>query len=368
MNQGVCRWGILGTANIGRKNWAAIQRSGNSMVTAVASRELSKSQQFIAECQSELPQREIPQACGSYAALLERTDVDAVYIPLPTGLRTPWVLRAIEAGKHVLVEKPVGCHAGEVQQILDACERYQVQYMDGVMFMHSQRLPLLRQVLQQPEAVGKIRRIVTQFSFYGGEEFFRHDIRMHSGLEPLGCLGDLGWYCIRFTLWVQQYARPVKVSGCWLSGGKRTDSPAEIPLEFSGEMQFADGVSAAFYCSFVAENQQWAVISGERGFVRIPDFVLPHYGSEVELFLTNASFEQHGCRFHMCDRTRRYAVPEYSDGEPNAQEVRMIRHFSQLVLEGRREKEWGQISLLTQEVMDACLKSSRQDGRWVQMS
>src|SRR6185369_7862941 len=108
MPQPLCRWGILGTANIARKNWKAIRNAGNSTVVAVASRDRARAQTYIDECQAHVPFAPAPAACGSYAELLDRRDVDAVYIPLPTGVRKEWVIRAAEAGKHVLCEKPCG--------------------------------------------------------------------------------------------------------------------------------------------------------------------------------------------------------------------------------------------------------------------
>ena len=92
-------WGLLGTAKIARKNWNAIRNSGNSTVVAVASRDLERSRQFIHECQTEIPHEPTPQALGSYEDLLASKAVDAVYIPVPTGLRKEWVLRAAAAGK-----------------------------------------------------------------------------------------------------------------------------------------------------------------------------------------------------------------------------------------------------------------------------
>ena len=104
----IVRWGILGAANIARKNWKAIYHSGNSVVKAVASRTREASRKFIAECQQEAPMPQEPQAFGSYEELLASKEIDAVYIPLPTGIRREWVLRSAEAKKHVLCEKR--CH------------------------------------------------------------------------------------------------------------------------------------------------------------------------------------------------------------------------------------------------------------------
>src|SRR5262245_20201809 len=123
MPQPICRWGILGTANIARKNWQAIRNAGNSSLIAVASRRLERAQAFIDLCQSAVPMGPAPAACGSYEELLARHDVDAVYIPLPTGIRKRWVVRAAEAGKHVLCEKPCAVNAADLREMLDACNK-----------------------------------------------------------------------------------------------------------------------------------------------------------------------------------------------------------------------------------------------------
>jgi predicted dehydrogenase len=212
MATSVCRWGILGTAGIARKNWRGLALAGNASLVAVASRTLDRSRQFIAECLASCPLPAPPAAVVGYGELLRRSDVDAVYIPLPTGERKRWVLEAAAAGKHVLVEKPVGVTAADVREMLAACDRSGVQLMDGVMFMHSRRLAALRQTLDDGQSVGAVRRIAAQFSFNGSDEFLQNDIRVHSQLEPHGCLGDLGWYTLRFSLWVMRYELPASVT------------------------------------------------------------------------------------------------------------------------------------------------------------
>jgi predicted dehydrogenase len=96
-----CRWGILGTSTIGRKNWDSIRNTGNAVVTAVASRDRGRAQSYIEELQRDRPFEHVPAAC-KYEELLARDDVDAVYIPLPTGVRSDWVIKAAQAGKHVM--------------------------------------------------------------------------------------------------------------------------------------------------------------------------------------------------------------------------------------------------------------------------
>jgi predicted dehydrogenase len=357
------RWGIMGTANIGRKNWKAIARSGNGRVTAVASRSMDAAQTFIDECQSEIPFASIPQAIGSYDELVARDDVDAVYIPLPTAMRKPWVLKAAAAGKHVLCEKPVAVTAADAQEMITACGQHGVQFMDGVMFMHSQRLQRLRATLLDAQQTGPIRRITSTFAFYGDEAFRRHNIRTKHQLEPHGCLGDLGWYNIRFTLWAMDYQLPREVVAHTHTALTGEGSSGSVPGELSAELFFANGASASFYCSFLTEIQQTAVISCERGHLLLEDFVLPFYGSEVGFTRHQHDFSADGCRFHMRRRSRQELVEEYADGEATAQEVNMVRRFAELADSGRTDPSWGQIAMATQRVLDACAASAAAGGR-----
>ncbi len=362
MNAKQLRWGILSTANIARKNWQGIRKSGNGIVTAVASRDAAKSRRFIADCQSGVPFPTEPRALGSYEELLASPDVDAVYIPLPTGLRKEWVLKAAAAGKHVVCEKPCGTTLAEVQEMVEACRAHKVQFMDGVMFMHSRRLDRLREVLDDGTSVGTLRRIASGFSFNAPEEFLTGNIRMNSTLEPHGCLGDLGWYCIRLTLWAMKWRLPARVSGRFLTERAGNDSPSRVPIEFSGELFFDDGVSATFYSSFITENQQWAHASGTRGWIQMPDFVLPFFGSEAAFEANSPVFEVNGCDFNMESRSRRHAVPEHSNSHSHSQETNLFRNFATQVLSGTLNREWPEMALNTQRVMERCLESARKDG------
>lgn len=363
-----CRWGILGTAGIARKNWKAIWNSGNGQLTAVASRSPERAKQYISECQAFVPFDPAPRPIGSYEELINSDAVDAIYIPLPTGIRKEWTIRAAEAGKHVLAEKPVGATVADVQEILAACKRHNVQFMDGVMFMHSRRMEGMRTALDDGKSVGKLRRISSHFSFHAPDEFLKSNIRVHSGLEPLGCLGDLGWYNIRFSLFAMNYQMPQRVSGRILAETRHPENADSVPLEFSGELFFADGVSANFYCSFQTENQQWAQVSGTKGYMYLPDFVLPFFGGESAFQICNHVFHQRGCDFNMREHTRRVAVSEYSNGEENSQETNLFRNFASLAMSGKTDPFWGDVALKTQQVLEACLVSARNDGKIVDVS
>lgn len=362
-----CRWGLLSTAAISRKNWKAIALAPAGTVTAVASRDESKVAEFIGQCMAEAPLPEPPTALGSYDALLGRDDVDAVYIALPTGLRKPWVLRAAAAGKHVLCEKPLACTLDDAREMAQACHQHGVQLIDGVMFSHSRRLTGLRQAIDAPDGIGPIRRVSSHFCFCSDETFRRNNIRVHSELEPHGCLGDLGWYNIRFILWVLRFQMPTVVVARTLQSLRGEHSPGEVPGEFSAELLFDGNVSANFFCSFLVEHQQLSSISGQRGHITLDDFVLPFYDAELAWHQHRHVLEIDNCRWNMRRHSQRCAVTEYASGERNAAEVKMITAMNQAVLTGRLDPYWPEIALKTQQVLEACRRSADQGGRPVEL-
>lgn len=346
MNQ--LRIGFLSTAGIGRSNWKAIFNSGNCIVSAVASRDLEKSRAFIDECQRDHAFATKPDALGSYEELLAAKNVDAVYIPLPTGLRKEWVLRAAAAGKHILCEKPCATNAVELEAMLAACRQHKVQFMDGVMFMHSPRLAKVRAVLNDNQSVGQIRRIASAFSFYSGEEFFTNNIRVNGDLEPTGCLGDLGWYSIRFTLWTMNWQLPESVAGRILSQSENLPNRPSSPTEFSAELFYPGGVTAEFYSSFRTAKQQWAHVSGQKGWLLLPDFVHPFNSYEPE-------FEVNEKRLVVTGDTK---CPPDADpkkqGHASAHDTRMWRNFANQIFSGKLNEDWPMWALKTQQVLDAC--------------
>ncbi len=365
MSNSECRWGFLSTAAIARKNWKAIRLSGNGRVTAVASRSEARAQQFIDECEAEVSQLSPVAAVGSYQQLLDRSDVDVVYIPLPTGMRKQWVLAAAKAGKHVLVEKPIAVNLQDAQEMVDACAAAGTQFMDGVMFDHSRRVQIVSDKIQNGEVVGTPRRIYTHFSFAGDATFQKSNIRTDSVLEPHGCLGDLGWYCIRFTLWAAGKKLPTHVSARTITPLKGDQSPGEVPGEFSAELRFDEGLSAGFYCSFLTENQQTAIVSGSDGFISVDDFVLPFYDAEAAWGEHRHVLEIDNCRWNFRRHSQRQAIAEYPSGERNAAEVNLVRRFAERVIDGKSDPSYPDIALKTQAVLDACRKSDAAGGKMI---
>jgi predicted dehydrogenase len=342
------RVGFLSTAGIGRKNWKAIYNSGNCVVSAVASRDVQKSREFIRECQDKNAFDLIPDALGSYEALIASPQVDAIYFPLPTGLRQEWIRRAAAAGKHILSEKPCATRSAELETTLAICRENKVQFLDGVMFMHSPRLAKVRAVLADGQSLGKIQRISSGFSFYSGDEFFRSNIRVNAALEPAGCLGDLGWYSIRFILWALNWQLPHTVTAKILA-----QSASATPTEFSAELFFDDGVSAEFYCSFLTASQQWVSVGGRNGWLRMPDFIHPRNGYEPTFELNRAEVQVAG------DVKCPPGADPGTFGHATAQDTRMFRNFANQIFSGQLNEDWPMWAAQTQKVMDACHEAAR---------
>jgi predicted dehydrogenase len=347
------RIGFLSTAGIGKKNWQAIHRSGNCVVAAVASRDVNKSLEFIDECQRETAFDHPPAAFGGYEELLAASEVDALYIPLPTALRDSWVIRAAAAGKHVICEKPCAVSRDRLATMIAACRQHHVQFMDGVMFMHSPRLAKVRQALDDGASVGPIRRLASGFSFHPDEEFFRSNIRVNGALEPAGCLGDLGWYSIRFALWALNWQLPHTVTARILSQSAAVADRPPAPTEFSAELLFDGNVSFEFYCSFLAGRQQWVHVSGTQGWLQLPDFVHP-FNSYEPAYEVN---QQEICV--ASDVKCPPGVDPALHGHGTSQDTRMFRHFANQVFTGKLNEDWPMWALKTQQVLDACLEAAR---------
>jgi predicted dehydrogenase len=339
------RFGFLSTARIGFKNWMAIRDSGNAVVTAVASRDIERSRKFIAGLQAEAPFETVPAAMGSYEELIASPNVDAVYIPLPTALRKEWVLRAAAAGKHVLCEKPCGVSAADVEEMIAACAQHRVQFMDGVMLMHNPRTTRLREILDDGKSIGDIKRISSSFSFRMDPDAYDTDIRINSGLEPSGCLGDLGWYCIRITLFAMNWKMPREISARILSEKRASKNLKLVPTDFSAELIFDGNVSAAFYCSFIAEYQNWVHVSGTTGSLVVPDFTKPNDNHEPGFELNQKEVRVKCCKCR----------GKHSDSMEFSQQTYMIRNFANQIRSGKLNKDWPMWALKTQKVVDGCL-------------
>jgi predicted dehydrogenase len=150
--QHVVNWGLISTANIANKNVRAMEISKNSRLVAVASRSIEKANLFAKDNSLSGSVK----LYSSYQDLTDDDDVQAIYLPLPTKMHLEWALKVALAGKHLLIEKPAAIDSGELRKIIYEFKRRGLHFMDGVMFMHHDRLSLLRTSLQDPFA-GEVR-------------------------------------------------------------------------------------------------------------------------------------------------------------------------------------------------------------------
>jgi hypothetical protein len=117
----------------------------------------------------------------------------------------------------------------------------------------------------------------------------------------------------------------------------------------------------------MTENQQWAVLSGSRGYLQVQDFVLPFTGSELTFTVQNTAFEPAGCDFKMVPHESAFRLDEFSHGHSTAQEANLFRNFSNQVRSGSLNSLWPEIALKTQKVTNACFESARRRSVWLDL-
>ncbi|KAH6778224.1 Oxidoreductase family protein [Perilla frutescens var. frutescens] len=346
------KFGILGCADIARKVSRAIILSPNSTLHAVGSRSHEKAAKFAAE--NGFP--ESAKVYGSYDAVLDDPEVDAVYVPLPTSLHIKWAVLAAQKKKHLLLEKPVALNVGEFDQILEACESSGVQFMDGTMWMHHPRTSKMREFLSDSSHFGDLKTVHCCFTFAAEKHFLENDIRVRPDLDALGALGDVGWYCTRSILWAADFELPKTVLAL---RGTVTNSVGVI-LACSAFLQWEDGKTATFHCSFLANLTMDLTVVGTNGTLKFQDFVIP--------------FEEHEASFSTAVKSGFTELVTGWDPKPSEhtvttdlpQEALMLQEFSRLVgsikFNGAKpEKKWPTLSRKTQLVLDA-VKASIDKG------
>lgn len=269
------RWGVLSTARIGvEKVIPAMQLGEYCDMAAIASRSLEKAQ-------AAAKQLGIPKAYGSHEELLADSDVDAVYIPLPNHLHVPWSIKALEAGKHVLCEKPLGLTAIEAQQLLDeAWKRPRLKVMEAFMYRHHPQWQRARQLVVEGK-IGALKAIQSFFSYYNVDP---GNIRNMADIGG-GGLMDIGCYCISLARFVFG-AEPQRV---W--GVMEYDPEFKTDRLTSGILDFGAGIST-FTCATQLAPYQRVNIFGTEGRAEIeipfnappdqPCRIWHQHGGEIE--------------------------------------------------------------------------------------
>lgn len=261
----VLNWGLLSTARINRALITPLRASQRNQLLAVASRTQESADAYARE-------KDIPRAYGSYEAMLADPEIDVVYNSLPNHLHAEWTIKAVEAGKHVLCEKPLALNVQEVDAMQSAARKHGRIVTEAFMYRHHPQT-LKVQELVKSGSLGSVKLIRGSFSYVLTREA---DVR----LDPVmggGSIWDVGCYPISYARTVVG-ANPLEVFG-WQQAG-----PSGIDDTFVGQMRFAQDIFAQFDSSFVFALHPFMEIVGSEGTLHIPNPFKPN--EDEKLYLT----------------------------------------------------------------------------------
>ena len=349
------RLGICGCAAIAKKNAVAIERSSNCELVAVASRSIEKARAF---CEELGFLEEVKQVEG-YDELL-RMDIDGVYLPLPSALHFEWVLKFAKAKKHIIVEKPVGLTIEQVREMIRACRENGVALMDGTMFMHHPRFLAMARLFDD-KLHWHPMRVTAAFTFYGGPAFLdQGNIRTRVDGDPLGCLGDVGWYCVRIGLCAFRGERPLHV----VARLHDSSETGNIPFDLDCDVYYKDGRLLTFHCSFKHHFRQWfeAVSVDPRygsRIIRCDDFVIPRREELCDFDIEEIPNVQ-TIQYDTICASSKSTVPFYGA----SQERNMFDTFANdLVFSSSQRKYFERMTLHTHDIIHAITLSLQQNGQ-----
>ncbi|OQY31013.1 MAG: hypothetical protein B6243_09225 [Anaerolineaceae bacterium 4572_5.2] len=244
-------WGILSSARINRRLIPAVKAATRSTMLAVASRNQDKAQEYAA-------QWDIPRAYGSYEALLAAPDINAVYIPLPNTLHKEWVIKAAQAGKHILCEKPLAMTVAEVDEMAAAAQENGVTLLEAFMYRMHPQLANLKALIAEG-LIGRVKLVSAKFSFTLRDE---NNIRLQKEMGG-GALWDVGCYPVSFAQAIAE-EDPQSVFG-W----QRVNASGADTL-FAGQMQYRNGITAQIDAGFEIPFRAGAEVVGDKGVLSVP--------------------------------------------------------------------------------------------------
>jgi D-xylose 1-dehydrogenase (NADP+, D-xylono-1,5-lactone-forming) len=260
------RWGVLSTANIARiAVIPAIQQSKSGTVEVLASRNIEKAEDLARSLG-------IGRVAGSYEALLEDSDIDAVYIPLPNALHAEWTIRAAAAGKAVLCEKPLATSSSEIARQIEACAKYGVSLMEGFMYRFHPQTRRVQELIASG-VIGKVREIHAHLSVNIMRTLDTSNIRYQESLGG-GALLDMGCYAVNISRMVFG-CEPQRVVG-WM----HIDRILGVDTSAAGILEFGEGV-ATISCSFATDGNGTYTILGTEGSIEVPRAFIPGLGTRA---------------------------------------------------------------------------------------
>ncbi len=257
-------WGLLSTARINRALIPPLRASKRNHLLAVASRAQGPAEKYAREWK-------IPRAHGSYEALLADPEIDVIYNSLPNHLHAEWTIKAVEAGKHVLCEKPLALNGDEVDAMQSAARTHGRVIAEAFMYRHHPQTLKVQEMVRSG-SLGTLKLIRGSFSFVLSHE---GDVRLDPAMGG-GSIWDVGCYPISYARSVVG-ENPLEVFGWQVTG------PTGIDETFIGQMRFANEVHAQFDCSFVIPFHSFMEIVGSEGALNIPRPFKPETDEKVYL-------------------------------------------------------------------------------------
>jgi predicted dehydrogenase len=245
------KWGIISTADINRKVIPGAHASPKVDLVGVASRDQQRAEEYA-------KQWDIPRAYGSYEALLADPEIEAVYISLPNNMHCEWSIKSVEAGKHVLCEKPMARRVNEVVEAFDAAEQAGRLLSEAFMYRHNPQTKRLMQLVNEG-AIGELRVVRSVFSYSLYDE---ENIRLRTEVEG-GALMDVGCYTVSGSRLVA--GEPERASGEAWYGPSGTD------WVFSGTLRFPNDVIGLFHCGTALPEQDELEVIGSEGSLFLDD-------------------------------------------------------------------------------------------------
>jgi xylose dehydrogenase (NAD/NADP) len=244
-------WGIISTARINRLFLAGARQSDELQIIAVASRTTAGAEAYARE-------HGIDRAYGGYESLLADPEIEVVYISLPNAMHVEWAVRALEAGKHVLCEKPLSRHVSEVERAFDVASRNDRLLMEAFMYRHNPQTRRVKELVEEG-AVGRLRMIRGAFSFVASDPA---NVRLASGLDG-GALMDVGCYCVSGARLLA--GEPERVSAEQSLGGDGVD------VAFAATMRFPGDVLAHFDAGLALADRDELEVIGDGGALFLDD-------------------------------------------------------------------------------------------------
>lgn len=247
-------WGIIGCANIAKvRTIPGLLQAENANLYAVASRGRKKAEEFA----KLFP---VEKTYDSYEGILEDSNIDAVYVPVPNAMHLEWVEKAAKAGKHILCEKPLALNEEEARKMFEICEKENVILMEAFAFRHAPLIQKVKEVIDQG-LIGKVKYIESHLT---DVLYDMGNIRMNHQLGG-GSFYDMACYNVSAISYLLNYEKPVKIKGL-----AEINSVQSVDASNTAIMIYADGTQAVSYSSLNSYARGYYVVVGEEGRIEVP--------------------------------------------------------------------------------------------------